>query len=114
MIEKTPMVTKFVDGHPCLGGTVYDSDNMPFIASVGKTKIKKDKLETVADKYPEIKIFNKDEEKYVDKVVSHIQGGKIQHAHKWDDMLNNYKKYLESMNEQLEDFKLVNDDDKKV
>lgn len=103
MIEKSPMVTKFIGGFGCIGGNIYNSDNMPFNASVGTTKIKKEVLTEMSTKYPEIKIFNKDDELIVDKIKGYIDGGQIKNAFKWDQMVSHYKVYLESINKNLKD-----------
>ena len=91
IVEKSNMVTKFVDGHPCLGGKIYDSDNMPYVASIGKTVIKRSVLEAMSSKYPEIKIFTKEEEPLIEPVLASLSSGKIPGAYTWKELLTQHE-----------------------
>lgn len=103
MVEKTPSVTKYVDGHPCKGSNLYDSQNMPFVAAIGKTKIEDDTLRAVSQRYPEVRILSENEQGLASKAEDFLKRGRIKPSNKWEYIVNQLREELKKDGKKLED-----------
>ena len=102
MVEKGSTVTKFIDGHACHGGQIYDSENMRFNMSCNKTRIEDDVLKKFATKWKDIRLFEKENEtEIVEDVLTLVGEGKIKPSNMWDGYFQQYKKYRKSIGDPL-------------